>query len=864
MKPEQWQRIREVLEPALEIEQPLRTDWLDDHCPAELRGEVDALIAASADDDTLLDAPVFRADAPIEPGTEVGPYVIDELVGVGGMGVVYRAQDTRLQRPVAVKLLTFGGRENDMLAEARAASALNHPNIVTIHDVLEYRDAPAIVMEFVEGQTVEDRIKTGPFPRSRVARCARQIASALAAAHDAGILHRDLKPGNIIERPDGLLKVLDFGIARPARRAASGTARPAGTAGYAAPEQLAGDAMDSRADIYSFGALLRAMFGDLEATPAGWRTLIERCTDNDPDDRPASMQTVLVEIERLERRTRRPAYAALVAAALTIAIGAGFLASWMPDMPPSFNTRAIAGAEEWRRFPSLSPDGSTIAFSAPMDGGHRLFIQNVDSMSPVDLGVAGRHAAWSPSGAQLAYRSDAAGGGIFLLDVANRESRRLTSDGYFPSWSPDGRSIVYSSEGFERAEERPTTDSFLSVVEVASGSVRPLTDVGFQKDAIQPAWSPDGNRIAYWAIAADATRSVWTVAATGGAPERVTALEEFAWSPAWAPDGWLYWASDRGGTMNAWRGRIDDMGHLTTEPQAIALPANYVAYLSFAHTGAMSFSAQAPSAEIWRASLSDASLPPERLTARTRRILHPSVSPDGEHLVAFEESPRNNLVMMRSDGSDFRYLTVGNYRDRGSVWSPDGTSIAFGTNRSGQYQIWRIDPDGSNLRPAVYAPMGAHSPVWSPGAGRLAWFTRGFRPYTSTPDGNNAVPVLDPPTPGFRATSWSPDGRYLAGVLRSLDGERLGGAVLDFETKRYLRLHTGCTSVQWMPDGTRMLCVVERRFLYVDPRIDGVTEARAFPYAVDPRFDVSPDGLWLYAGVREEVPEIWLATPTPN
>ena len=170
MNPEQWQRVREVLEPALEIAPEARAEWLDARCPEDLREEVEALIAASATDDTLLDAPVFRADSPIEPGTELGPYVIEELVGVGGMGVVYRAEDTRLRRTVAVKLLTFGGREDDMLAEARSASALNHPNIVTIHDVLEYRDAPVIVMEFVDGLTLEDAIEGGPLKSGRIAR----------------------------------------------------------------------------------------------------------------------------------------------------------------------------------------------------------------------------------------------------------------------------------------------------------------------------------------------------------------------------------------------------------------------------------------------------------------------------------------------------------------------------------------------------------------------------------------------------------------------------------------------------------------------------------------------------------------------
>src|SRR3954452_23748924 len=207
---------------------------------------------------------------PLSPGMQLGPYEIVALLGAGGMGAVYRAIDTKLNREVAIKVLPDAlANDPDYLArftrEAQVLASLNHPNIAIIHGVEEQ----ALVMELVRGQTLEERIATGPVPLEETLDIARQIAVALEAAHEKGVIHRDLKPANIKVTPEGVVKLLDFGLAKTVERAAATTAnsptmtigtteagRIMGTAGYMAPEQAAGKVVDKRADVWAFGVVL--------------------------------------------------------------------------------------------------------------------------------------------------------------------------------------------------------------------------------------------------------------------------------------------------------------------------------------------------------------------------------------------------------------------------------------------------------------------------------------------------------------------------------------------------------------------------------------------------------------------------------
>ncbi len=217
MTPERWREVEQVYQATMDREPQLRAAYLSQACgdDQELRREVDSLLELNHSP-ALVDEPAWHAVAglltegtQITPGTLLGPYRIEAMLGAGGMGQVYQAQDTRLGRAVALKIsrVEFNARFE---REARAVAALNHPNVCTIHDV----GPNYLVMELVEGPTLSDRLKEGPIPLEEALRIARQIADALEAAHEKGIVHRDLKPGNIKIKPDGTVKVLDFGLAK--------------------------------------------------------------------------------------------------------------------------------------------------------------------------------------------------------------------------------------------------------------------------------------------------------------------------------------------------------------------------------------------------------------------------------------------------------------------------------------------------------------------------------------------------------------------------------------------------------------------------------------------------------------------------
>ncbi|MEK6282410.1 MAG: serine/threonine-protein kinase [Acidobacteriota bacterium] len=284
MTPERWQKVEEVLQGALDLPSQERVSFLDAACGEddELKREAGSLISAHDEAGNFIEQPAIAEDAHIllgrSVGREVGPYTILECLGSGGMGEVYLAQDRRLDRPVALKILPAylaadDARLRRFQREARAASALNHPNILTIHEVGEHEDIRFIATEFIDGQTLGELIASGNLSVDEIVEIVSQVASALSAAHAAGIVHRDIKPENIMRRSDGLVKILDFGIAKLVEHETPSTfpnikhdARVQtevgvvmGTVNYMSPEQARAVEVDKRTDIWSLGVLLYEM-----------------------------------------------------------------------------------------------------------------------------------------------------------------------------------------------------------------------------------------------------------------------------------------------------------------------------------------------------------------------------------------------------------------------------------------------------------------------------------------------------------------------------------------------------------------------------------------------------------------------------
>jgi len=341
MTPDRWARVKEVLGAALEKAPHERPRFLDETCASDpsLRREVESLLAQP--EESGLKSPVEAGPMPeFSAGQMLGRYRVETKLGQGGMGAVYKAHDSVLRRPVALKVLPPGqlsdpeGRER-LTREARAASALNHPNIITVHDISSENGVDFIAMELVEGQPLSDLIPAGGMPVAQALHYAMQVARGLVKAHRAGIVHRDLKPGNIMVTSDGLVKLLDFGLARRARMtAASGTTGSltaegviSGTPSYMSPEQAQGKPVDARSDIFSFGSVLyemvsgqRAFRGETQAStlaavisrepaalgaeiPRDLKQVIARCLRKDPERRFQHMDDVKIALEELKEES---------------------------------------------------------------------------------------------------------------------------------------------------------------------------------------------------------------------------------------------------------------------------------------------------------------------------------------------------------------------------------------------------------------------------------------------------------------------------------------------------------------------------------------------------------------------------------
>lgn len=715
-------------------------------------------------------------------GTVLGQYRIESHIGSGGMGDVYLATDTTLGRKVALKILPsrFSSdpeRRRRFEREARAASTLNHPNIITVHDFGSEDGLDFLATEFIEGVTLRERLIDGPIPPDEVCDIAIQVLAAIEAAHEKGILHRDIKPANIMIRRDGIVKMLDFGLAKITAGFEDFESLDAqsrfgamGTVHYMSPEQALGRALDGRTDIFSLGVTIYEMLagrlpfaGATEAgvydailheaavpltqaapsVPAEWQNLIDRALAKDPsmryenvsefrDDlqRVRAGEPVVAVAENVELRRFGSAVGRLLAgaAAITIVAGIGYAAFRLFNRPQPLDPQALSYSQLTNQagqefFPSLAPDGDAIVYTARDGGDFDIFYRRLaGDDAPVNLtadcDAADRHPAFSPDGRLIAFRSERDGGGIFLMDADGRNVRQITADGFYPSWSPDGREIVVSGGDFVNPAER-FTNSFLFAVDVATGNRR---DVLRTEDSIQASWSPHGHRIAYWYYGPGGVRDIRTVAADGsGEVVRVTDDQALDWNPVWSPDGaFLYFASNRGGDMNLWRVAIDEeSGRTLAEPEAVSTPSSYFEHLTFSRDGrTFAFADGNYSSNLERVDFDPVdkmmTAGPFPITRGQNVLRNPAVSPDG-HWIAFDRlvDQQEDIFVSRRDGTEMRQLTNDGFKDRAPRWTPDGKSLVFYSARSGKYEGWQINADGSDLRQLTFTDKEQQLLMWS-------------------------------------------------------------------------------------------------------------------------------------------------------
>jgi eukaryotic-like serine/threonine-protein kinase len=750
----------------------------------EVRREVESLLAQG--ENPLFNRPL--ADASSSPdatltrlraGAQLGPYTIEGVLGAGGMGEVYRARDTRLNRQVAIKISSRRFSER-FEREARAIAALNHPNICTLYD---FATSPEgfryLVMEFVEGETLAARLKKGKLSIQQTIQYGVQIAQALAEAHAKGITHRDLKPGNIILSKLGV-KVLDFGLAKSEQDETLTVANAVmGTPSYMAPEQLEGKPCDARTDIYSLGLILAEMAtgkkGSMEGMSGPFSHVVERCLAKDPAERWQAASDVKAELEWAGKtpaseaeprsRMRRPWSLIAVVFAALVAVGAVAMAIrtlWHP-----------------------APDSRTVSFEIPIPQG--AFNPGVLTVSP-----DGHYLAFSARGAGGAPRS------VWLHAVDSPETRVLASTegiAVGPFWSPDSRFIAFSA-----------ADKLLKV-DIEGGPPQTVCTC----DAVGATWSKDGV-----ILFPDASGRLMRVPAGGGEPEALSGatVDGPIRAPEFLPDGRHFLYKGGPGYGRLYVGSLDEKhpaqrGLVVTPFRAFYAPGPQTGkgHLLFLRDGTLFaqpfderrvatageavpvaqhvdsyqtagyFGASANGVLVYRVS---AATQDTQLTwfDRQGRALS-AVGEPGSHLAislspdntraAFtrlesQTNPNSHLWLLDLARGTASRLTSGQGSVRYPVWSPDGNSIAYLLIRDGQDLVYRKPLGGGNEE--LLPTSGRATPLsWSPD-GRVilyqSWGKSGMELWLLSLKGDHK------PAPYLRTEfddgsgSFSPDGHWVA------------------------------------------------------------------------------------------------------
>jgi Tol biopolymer transport system component len=793
----------------------------------------------------------------VEPGATLGHYRILEKIGAGGMGEVWLAEDGRLKRRVALKVLPAWTaadpeRRQRFEREAQAIAALNHPNIVTIFSVETEGDTPFLTMELVEGKPLSALIPVAGMALERILDLATPLADAVAVAHAQGITHRDLKPDNIMVTPDGTVKVLDFGLAKlqeaPAPEADGETSLPTatltregrimGTAAYMSPEQAEGKAVEPASDVFSLGVILYEMatgrrpFGgetpistissilrddpvpvtevktDL---PRHLGRIIRRCLAKDPTRRYVTARGVRNELEILREEVEAGVGGEFDDAAPAVMPGGP---SYRIPFLASAALLVVAGlALAWVALGRGAAPAGRSAGTVRLTFSHQTYYGGVESFPTL-----------SPDGDFLAYTGEGDDGDvdIFLERVGGSKPINLTEGlaGYsvMPAFSPDGELLAFV---------RPGEGIF--VMGATGESVRRLTGSGFD-----PAWSPDGGRILYAdegafdPLSRNDVSALWEVDAAGGEPRKL--FDGDAVDPSWSPNGLriAYWTNYVGASDSGNRD-IFTIRPDGTDPVPVTQDADVDWNPVWAPDGGHLYfsSDRGGSMNLWRIPIDEASGrtlgEPEPVTVPARWAGWLSLSARGDRLAYVALDTRSNIMRRPLDPETLAPVGHAEAVTRGALplsdfeLSPDGEQIVLRTDR-GQEDLYLVRSDGTGMRKLTDDPLRDRGPSWSPDAERILFYSnRGGR---------------------WEVWEMRTDGSDLRQLTRTVGGEAMVWFPRLFpDGKRFLGINAGGT---WMLDYPAEGSVPSGSAVPLGVAGDDRTFSGGFP---------SPDGRYVAAGV---------------